>query len=197
MCISSAVSSFDSEYSDNGQSRLLVTAVIEKNGNSYPYACLNGTSMSSPVVTGAVAILLSQNNNLTPQETIELLKNGATKDNETKEVPNELWGWGKLNLYNIFRPVNVSNLQNSFELKYTNPITTNEAVLEIILEKSSHIEIAICDIFGNEIMQIYSGYSQSGILHKTLLTQSISNGAYFLKTTINNKSTFNKLIISK
>ncbi len=55
-----------------------------------------GTSQATPHVTGAVALALERNPYLTPQDIIEALCKGALKDEFTGDVPNKVWGCGKL-----------------------------------------------------------------------------------------------------
>ena len=57
-----------------------------------------GTSMATPHVSGAVALLLSINPQLTAGEVRSLLTDVATRDGFTGAVPNYRWGWGKLNV---------------------------------------------------------------------------------------------------
>lgn len=61
------------------------------------YSYLSGTSLATPMVSGAVALLYASDNNLTPDQVQTLLQNGAHdlsiagRDNET--------GYGRLDLY--------------------------------------------------------------------------------------------------
>ncbi len=57
-----------------------------------------GTSMAAPHVSGAVALLLSINPQLTADEVRTLLIESASQDGFTGGVPNYRWGWGKLNV---------------------------------------------------------------------------------------------------
>ncbi len=59
---------------------------------------LAGTSMASPHVTGAVALLFDMNPGLNPDEVIKLIRNNAKTDSFTGPVPNNTWGYGKLNI---------------------------------------------------------------------------------------------------
>ena len=62
------------------------------------YGGLAGTSMSTPVVTGAVALLLQADPNLTVEQIKELLKNNATHDSFTGQGWSPRFGNGKLNI---------------------------------------------------------------------------------------------------
>jgi len=57
-----------------------------------------GTSMAAPHVSGAAALLLSINPQLTAEQVRSLLTDTATRDGYTGAVPNTRWGWGKLNV---------------------------------------------------------------------------------------------------
>lgn len=57
-----------------------------------------GTSMAAPHVSGAAALLLSINPQLTAEDVRELLVDTAIRDGSTWSVPNNDWGWGKLDV---------------------------------------------------------------------------------------------------
>ncbi|MFC1764413.1 S8 family serine peptidase [Planctomycetota bacterium] len=57
-----------------------------------------GTSMASPVVAGAVALLLEANPSLTARQVKTLIQNNADTDGYTGSVPNVTWGYGRLNI---------------------------------------------------------------------------------------------------
>ncbi|MBK1898005.1 S8/S53 family peptidase [Chryseobacterium paridis] len=63
------------------------------------YVKNQGTSMSSPGVAGAVALLLQANPALTASEVKTKLTLNARKDLATGNVPNSRWGYGKLDIY--------------------------------------------------------------------------------------------------
>jgi subtilisin family serine protease len=56
-----------------------------------------GTSASSPYVTGVVALMLQKNPSLTARQAKEILVKTAGSDRQTGAVPNETWGNGKVN----------------------------------------------------------------------------------------------------
>lgn len=71
-------------------------------GVEYTYASQYGTSMSAPVVTGAVALMLQINPQLGPAEIKEILANTSVKDAFTAAVPSR-WGSGKLDVAGALR----------------------------------------------------------------------------------------------
>jgi hypothetical protein len=58
-----------------------------------------GTSMSAPVVSGAVSLLLQQNPTLTPEMILSLFEQSARTDTYTGSSWNPYWGDGKLDIY--------------------------------------------------------------------------------------------------
>lgn len=70
------------------------------------HAVLAGTSMSTPHVTGAVALYLGHRANAlaTPSEVRARLQSSARADGHTGAVPNNIWGAGKLDIGNLLGP---------------------------------------------------------------------------------------------
>lgn len=68
-------------------------------GNYYYYDADAGTSMASPMVAGTIAAWLEAYPELTPEEALIGLKEGALTDTYTGECPNNKAGYGKLGAY--------------------------------------------------------------------------------------------------
>lgn len=75
--------------------------IYVKGTSSNEYISAGGTSLSAPMVTGTIALMLSVNPNLTPNEIRTILHNSATKN--TNYTYNSGWnsevGYGILNTY--------------------------------------------------------------------------------------------------
>ncbi|WP_448587627.1 S8 family serine peptidase [Thermocrinis sp.] len=59
------------------------------------YSLYAGTSLSSPVVAGLIALMLEENPNLDLEDVKRILREKALKDSAVGEVPNYTYGWGK------------------------------------------------------------------------------------------------------
>ena len=65
----------------------------------YPYCPDLGTSMSAPVVTGAIALWLQANPNLSTADVRDVLRHCSYKDAQVKSGNPQRWGSGKLDVY--------------------------------------------------------------------------------------------------
>jgi photosystem II stability/assembly factor-like uncharacterized protein len=74
-------------------------ALITENIPQHAFGVLQGTSFSGPVVTGLVARILETNPNLDAIQVRNVLVNSALADGFTGAVPNDLWGYGKAELW--------------------------------------------------------------------------------------------------
>jgi minor extracellular serine protease Vpr len=69
------------------------------NSNSNRYSFTGGTSVSAPIVTGVVALMLQVKPTITPEEAKQVLMSTAYTDNGTGTLSSSsnIWGAGKLN----------------------------------------------------------------------------------------------------
>ncbi len=79
-----------------------------------------GTSMSAPVVAGAVALLLEQNNSLSGSTVKSLLTSNTDTDTYTGGgLPDYTWGYGKVNIFKaLAKSINSSWIPNQEILAY-------------------------------------------------------------------------------
>ncbi|MGB0933194.1 MAG: S8 family serine peptidase [Lishizhenia sp.] len=105
-----------------------VSTTVNFNGIDYPFGSLSGTSMSAPVVSGVVALLLEADPNLTPQQVKDFIQLTARLDDKTGVIsaPGSVeWGMGKVNAYHailgILGLAHVSNEKTSQFKVYPNP----------------------------------------------------------------------------
>lgn len=70
---------------------------VTVDGEYYVYGSQYGTSMSTPVVTGAIALWLEQNPKLGPEQVRDVIKATSVQDAYTAKAP-AIWGAGKINV---------------------------------------------------------------------------------------------------
>jgi len=80
-----------------------VSVRVCKPGNSY--VIVNGTSYSTPHITGAVAILCEADSSLNPTSLFNLILDNADRPSQGGPYPNNNYGWGRLNIWRALQTV--------------------------------------------------------------------------------------------
>lgn len=163
------VSSINSFASDGPTSN----NVVNFEGRDYYFSPLSGTSMSAPMITGTVALMLEANPNLTPEEIKTILKETARTDNYTGECPNAVWGYGKVDAYSA-----VKKAEEKVSLREINeceinvyPIPSSDCLNIRGLENNA--EVLVLDLMGREVLNTNCVNGQINI-------SALENGVYLL-----------------
>ncbi|MEJ8802479.1 S8 family serine peptidase [Pontibacter sp. H249] len=86
----------------------ILSTVTGADGSSGAYISYNGTSMSTPMVAGMVALMLSENPNLTPQAVTQILKSTAdpleSVQGQSAALAGKL-GAGRINAYKAIQAI--------------------------------------------------------------------------------------------
>lgn len=72
-------------------------------GGDADYYVMQGTSMACPLTAGAAALLLERNPDWSPSVLYRALRDRARQDTWTGPVPNAVWGYGKLDVWEASR----------------------------------------------------------------------------------------------
>jgi len=128
---------------DDGQRELIIKPDIMAPGyqiySAYPeslgkgkYVYLSGTSMATPHVAGAIALLLSADPSLSIPDIQKILVETAQKDHHMGELPNNIYGNGVIDIYRAVTETVFSGiLSGSVVNEQGNPI---EATISIASE---------------------------------------------------------------
>ena len=120
----SSYSRYDTKSRNNGKGYAFITTVDDVD---YPYGVIYGTSMSTPVVAGAIALWLQIDPTLNVDDIKRVIAASSTKDDYVTDVNK--WGAGKLNvsqgaaylLESSSDPSVVDNIINNEVNVYPNP----------------------------------------------------------------------------
>ena len=179
LALSSAVSSFDNSVAIGGSSAGYVVKRVDYNGKKYPYAIFQGTSMSSPALSGSIALLLEADPKLTPQKAIQILQKTAKVDTYTSTVvPNNKWGGGKLNVLDAIKETLgifsvPSDEADAKSLVYPNPAKES---IKLVLEGYGKAEAILVNSLGQIV---FSKDFDLSLPHINGLSD-ISDGVYSL-----------------
>jgi subtilisin family serine protease len=83
---------------DEASIRLRWPSAAVVDGVEYPYYSNQGTSMSAPMVTGAIALMLQVNATLTPEDVRAVLARSSRRDDNVSNGNPLRWGSGKLDV---------------------------------------------------------------------------------------------------
>jgi len=85
-------------YSDEGFNKNVIDSLLY-NGKYYFLRVNSGTSMSSAVVSGIIALWLQADPTLTPKKIKEVMSRTATHPDESLTYPNNMYGYGAIDAY--------------------------------------------------------------------------------------------------
>lgn len=174
MTIASAMNSYDIRNSIGGanEGSLVYKYVDPQTMHNYFYGELSGTSMSSPMTAGIIALLLEANPLLTTDEILTMFANTAIKDGYTKDEPNpNIWGYGKIDAYAMMESIFFSGLEeNNFEYNslYPNPTTD---VLNLDWEGSK--SIIVYNLIGKTCLKVLTS-------ERTISLKNLNKGIYMV-----------------
>lgn len=97
----------------------------KKLGITGQYSVAGGTSMASPVVAGCVALLFEKYPNLDYKQIKYLLQTTTQKDSFTTLIPNNTYGHGKINCFQLLKYTPTYGCRDTGSINY-NPLTDFE-----------------------------------------------------------------------
>lgn len=161
------------------------------------YLALSGTSMSSPVVAGAVALYLEKYPKANYKEIREALISSAIVDEQSLskgKLPNPYWGFGKLDAFSLMR-VTINSINDIFAndnngsiTLYPNPASNfieiagfSKNYLNKLVDYNSILnsnsEIKIYNTFGECVISVESSLA---ISQQRIDISKLPTGMYFI-----------------
>ncbi len=190
--IVSSVSRFDSNYTSTS---VKTVSGLTDNTNNWYFAAMQGTSMSSPMVAGIIALWLQAKPNLTVEQIKTILQNTSITDSFTgtgSAIPNNTWGRGKINAYtgiqyiNQFLNVDTFDTTNNF-IVYPNPTSS-----KILITSKEYI--STYEIYNALGQKVQEGNFNTVLEQEELDLSALQNGMYILTLKADNLNKSIKVI---
>ncbi|MEJ2544374.1 MAG: S8 family serine peptidase [Calditrichaceae bacterium] len=139
--------------------------------DSTGYTSSSGTSFSCPLASGAIALLLNAYPQLTPEQVYDAITSTASQSSS----PDNLLGYGILNIeaaYNSIDTANLAEIDNEhypefikLNQNYPNPFNS-QTTISYSLERSALVEISIYDFLGRKIATVDRGFSRGNRIYE-------------------------------
>ncbi len=182
----------------------LATGVVAARAfNQTQYTTVSGTSFSCPLTSGAIALLLQANPNLTPIQLRTILRQTSSRSNN----PDNFYGWGIINTLSALNQVvgvDDNFVSSDFKLfqNYPNPFNPNTKI-SWQSPVSSWQTLKVYDVLGNEVATLVDEYREAGryeVEFNAVGTRrgvSLPSGIYFYRLTAGSFTEVKKMVLTK
>ena len=151
-------------------------------GGEGKYGIQNAVSAAAPLSMGVIALMLELKPDLTPAEIKDILQQTARQDNNTGSVPNNTWGYGKLDALaavqavNSLVPTNDPATTQAHLKLFPNP-TIGQLIFQLTQEKVSADEVMVTNYLGEVVYRLNATEIERGQFN---LPAKMVNGVYQL-----------------
>ena len=169
----------ENSFNQNFDESLGVDKIDKGNGSEWKFGIRRGTSAAAPMVAGIIAFMLEVDPDLTPDLARELLIANATQDDFTGHVPNQIWGYGKVDAAAVMSSLDQPTGTKFLDLSEQIDVFPNPNRGTFILESAwtGPMNIRIINTSSQILfeMNLESHYEQSNIS-----VSDLPGGIYFL-----------------
>ncbi len=161
-----------------------------------------GTSMSTPVVTGCVALYFQQNPNADHQQVLQVITGTAGQDAFTgTSLPDNTWGYGKISVFDMMTVTGIetpSAVPADFVLEQNVPNPFNpRTTIRYRLRENGRVRLAVFDLKGREKGILVDGYRTAGAYSAIIDGTGWASGIYVCRLETKHHSASRKIILMK
>lgn len=183
------ISSFSSFYMENaGTFSSWDAAHFVFDGRTYAWINNIGTSMSTPVVGGAVALWLQANPNLTPDDIRGVLSRTCHRYDESMSYPNNYYGYGEIDVYRGL--LDILGLTNIDEISYNQPekaqiMLSNDGILSVSFPICPSVPFTLSVYTAGGVRVISREFMPTSSYTYTVDMSSLPRGVYVVQLSAN------------
>lgn len=167
---------------------------VEENRTNY-WSVMDGTSCSTPFVSGTIALWLQANPNLTTSGVLNILKNSSSTPEAAvaSRASVNRWGYGLINGEGGVRSILVETASIGQVWDDENQrlfVTPSAGMLDVFVAGESALKVEVCDLQGR-IVTSARGNSD----RVTVNTEGLTSGVYIVRAEGNGSSYTRKLVL--
>jgi minor extracellular serine protease Vpr len=154
------------------------------------YVVLAGTSISTPHVTGIVALMLEANPSLNTEDILSIIKKSARSDEYAYDLPNNDWGWGKVNALEAVREAaafvtvrdGITQRPEYYILgqNYPNPFNPTTKI-RFEIPEHQHVRLVVYDVLGRVVSTLVDDELPPSLHEVVFDATRLSSGTYFYR----------------
>ena len=177
-----------SSYSHIFHSEEDIVGWSEFQGEKYPWAADTGTSMSTPVVAGIIALWLQAKPDLTPDEVRQILSCSCRQPDSSLAYPNNFYGYGEIDAYRgLLEVLGLSKVEGiSLHQPQSVQVRPVDGGLRLVFDGVTQTSVTV-SIYNLSGFCIYSEKKKVNGTEITIDLPSVSKGVYAVQITTPDK----------
>ena len=177
-----------SSYSHIFHSEEDIVGWSEFQGEKYPWAADTGTSMSTPVVAGIIALWLQAKPDLTPDEVRQVLSRSCRQPDSSLAYPNNFYGYGEIDAYRgLLEVLGLSKVEGiSLHQPQSVQVRPVDGGLRLVFDGVTQTSVTV-SIYNLSGICIYSEKKKVNGTEMTIDLPSVSKGVYAVQITTPDK----------
>jgi len=161
--------------------------VVFDDGEGGLYGLQSAVSAANPVVTGIIALMLQADPALDAAEIKDILQQTARQDEFTGAVPNNEWGYGKVDAFAAVAVAlgtgvateGVAEVPREYALtqNYPNPFNP-QTTIGFALPQAAEVRLVVYDMLGREVARLLEGSVAAGRHEVVFDASGLPTGVY-------------------